>query len=72
MNQMLEMLYEQVKQKLLEEDLEPTAYPILESIKADLSEMLKEELTFDNLPAVEIKLEEFANQLEEIKCSTEN
>ena len=63
---MLEFLYEQIRQKLLEEGIEPTTIDILKDIKAQLSEMLKEELTLDSLPVVEAKLETFAKQLKDI------
>ncbi len=66
MNQMLEFLYEQIRQKLLEEGLEPTTVNVLKSIKSELAEILKTELTLDDLPAVEAKLEVFTQQLKEI------
>ncbi len=66
MNQMLEFLYEQIRQKLLEEGLEPTTVDVLKSIKSELAEILKTELTLENLPAVEAKLEVFTQQLKEI------
>ena len=66
MNQMLELLYEQIRQKLLEEGIEPTTIEVLKDIKAQLSEMIKEELTLDSLPGVEAKLEIFTKQLKDI------
>ena len=69
MNQLLEFLYEQTRQKLNDDDISIEARNVLIEVKKKLAEMLKEELTLDTLPSVEVKLEELSTKLRELKCS---
>ena len=73
MNQILEFLYTQVQEKLKEDGISIEARNILIELKIEMKEMLKEELTLDSLPIMEVKLEGFTEQLKQlnkdVQCS---
>ncbi len=66
MNQILEFLYTQVQEKLKEDGISIEARNILTEMKIEMKKMLKEELTLNSLPAMEVKLEGFIKQLKQL------
>ncbi len=71
MNQMIEFLYEQAKEKLKEDDLPIEARNVLVKVKNELAEILKEEFTLDDLPKMEIKIGIMAKELKELDTCLE-
>ena len=67
MNQLLEFLYEQTKDKLTDDGISIEARNVLTEMKNKLAEMRKKELTLDSLPEVEVKLEGFIKQLKQLE-----
>ena len=69
MNQILNMLYEAIKDKLEDDSISIPARNTLVEIKMEMKEMLKKELILDDLPEVERKVEIFTEKIKEIMCS---
>ncbi len=67
MNEMLKVLYDTVISKLSDDGISIEARNILVEMKTKLTEMLKKEFTFDDLPEVKVKLEKFAKELEKLE-----
>ncbi len=68
MNQMLQILYDQVKEKLEDDTITIEARNLLIEIKKEMKEMLKKEIVLDDLPEVEMKLSKFSKLLKELTC----
>ncbi len=67
MNQMLKILYDQIVEKLDDDGISIEARNLLIDIKTELAQLLKLELTLEDMVTVEIKLKYFTEKLKSVK-----
>ncbi len=67
MNQMLEFLYLQVTEKLKDDGISINARNVLTDIKNELIEILKKELTLDDLDKTSVILESMKAKMKKLK-----